>query len=243
MQGSHALPPPVLCEAGVWVCTGRSGWRKSYPMTRFGRSLVKVVLACALVATFVSVVARSAAAAAPVQLNLNVLLIGTGSSDPTTAAWQSALSSEGVAYTSVTASGSFGAETVALPALTTGSVGNFNGVVLADSPSAFAVGQLSALDTYESSYGVRQVDGYMYPSPALGLTAASGGALTGTAQLTPAGLAALPGLKGTVPFDTGTYGYPSTIGAGAPLTPWLENAAGQVLAGVYQRPSTDPQAG
>jgi hypothetical protein len=196
-----------------------------------------------LVATLVSVVARSAAAATPVQLNLNVLLIGTGSSDPTTAAWQSALSSEGVAYTSVTASGGYGAETVSLPALTTGSVGNFNGVVLADSPAGFAVGQLSALDTYESSYGVRQVDGYMYPSPALGLTDASGGVLTGTAQLTAAGLAALPGLKGTVPFDTGTYGYPSTIGAGAPLTPWLENAAGQVLAGVYQHPSTDPQAG
>src|ERR1039458_3047728 len=83
----------------------------------------------------------------------------------------------------------------------------------------------------------------MYPSPALGLTDASSGALTGTAQLTAAGLAALPGLKGTVPFDTGTYGYTSTIGAGAPLTPWLENAAGQVLAGVYQHPSTDPQAG
>jgi hypothetical protein len=196
-----------------------------------------------LVATLVSVVARSAAAAAPVQLNLNVLLIGTGSSDPTTAAWQSALSSEGVAYTSVTASGGYGAETVTLPALTAGSVGNFNGVVLADSPAGFAAGQLSALDTYESSYGVRQVDGYMYPSPALGLTDASGGVLTGTAQLTAAGLAALPGLKGTVPFDTGTYGYPSTIGAGAPLTPWLENAAGQVLAGVYQHPSTDPQAG
>jgi hypothetical protein len=178
-----------------------------------------------------------------VQLNLNVLLIGTGSSDPTTAAWQSALSSEGVAYTSVTASGGYGAETVTLPALTAGSVGNFNGVVLADSPAGFAAGQLSALDTYESSYGVRQVDGYMYPSPALGLTDASGGVLTGTAQLTAAGLAALPGLKGTVPFDTGTYGYPSTIGAGAPLTPWLENAAGQVLAGVYQHPSTDPQAG
>jgi hypothetical protein len=196
-----------------------------------------------LVATLVSVVARSAAAATPVQLNLNVLLIGTGSSDPTTAAWQSALSSEGVAYTSVTASGGYGAETVTLPALTAGSVGNFNGVVLADSPAGFAAGQLSALDTYESSYGVRQVDGYMYPSPALGLTDASGGVLTGTAQLTAAGLAALPGLKGTVPFDTGTYGYPSTIGAGAPLTPWLENAAGQVLAGVYQHPSTDPQAG
>src|ERR1035438_7815755 len=175
-------------------------------MTRFRRSAVTIGITIVLVATLVSVVARSAAAATPVQLNLNVLLIGTGSSDPTTAAWQSALSSEGVAYTSVTASGSFGAETVSLPALTTGSVGNFNGVVLADSPAGFAAGQLSALDTYESSYGVRQIDGYTYPIPAQGITEVSGGALDGTtATLTKAGLAALPGLKGTVPFDTGTY--------------------------------------
>ncbi|HZM55169.1 MAG TPA: hypothetical protein VFC03_09120, partial [Acidimicrobiales bacterium] len=172
-----------------------------------------------LVATLGLAVPRSVGAAVPPTLNLNVLLIGTGSSDPTTAAWQSALSSEGVAYTSVTATGASGSETVALPALTTGSVGNFNGVVLADSPTAFAAGQLSALDTYESTYGVRQIDGYMYPSPALGLTDVSSGALDGTtAQLTPAGLAALPALKGTVPFDTGTYGAPATIDAGAPLT-------------------------
>src|SRR5664280_2146028 len=235
VQGGGATPPGLLWP----VALGRT--RRGLPeegqiilMTRLRRSVVVLAMTTVLVATLVSVVARSAAAATPVQLNLNVLLIGTASPDPTTAAWQSALSSEGVAYTSVTASGSYGAETVLLPALTTGSVGNFNGVVLADSPSAFAVGQLSALDTYESSYGVRQVDGYMYPIPAQGITEVSGGALTGTAQLTPAGLAALPGLKGTVPFDTGTYGYPSNIGAGAPLTPWLENAAGQVLAGVYQ---------
>ena len=41
-----------------------------------------------------------------------------GASDPTTAAWQSALTSEGVAFTSVTASGAYGAETVTLPTLT-----------------------------------------------------------------------------------------------------------------------------
>jgi hypothetical protein len=213
-------------------------------MTRFRRSIVVLAMTSVLVATLGLAVPRSVGAAAPPTLNLNVLLIGTGSSDPTTAAWQSALSSEGVAYTSVTAAGASGSETVALPALTTGSVGNFNGVVLADSPAGFAAGQLSALDTYESTYGVRQIDGYMYPSPALGLTDVSSGALDGTtAQLTPAGLAALPALKGTVPFDTGTYGDPATIDTGAPFTPWLENASGQVLAGVYQHPGTDPQAG
>jgi len=198
---------------------------------------------CVVLAATLVVVVRSDAATPP-QLDLDVLLIGAGSSDPTTAAWQSALSSEGVNYTSVTAAGAYGSETVTLPALTTGATANFNGVVFADSPSAFAAGQLTALDSFESTFRVRQIDGYSYPSPALGQTDVTGAALDGTtAQLTAAGLAGLPALKGPVPFDTGTYGYPATADAGAPFTPWIENTAGQVLGGVYQHPSTDPQAG
>ncbi len=213
-------------------------------MNRSYRPVITVVLACLLLGSLLSVAVRSAGAATPVTLDLKVLLIGTGSSDPTTAAWASALTSEGVPYTEVTATGAYGAETVTLPTLSAGSVGDYNGVVIADSPAALAAGQLSALDTYESTFSVRQIDGYMYPSPALGLTDASAGALDGTTgTLTAAGLSALPGLAGPVPFDTGTYGYPSTVVAGAPLTPWLENASGQVLAGVYQHPSTDAQAG
>jgi len=46
---------------------------------------------------------QRASAATPPTLNLNVLLIGGA----TTAAWQSALSSEGVAYTLVTPSGAY----------------------------------------------------------------------------------------------------------------------------------------
>ncbi len=201
-------------------------------------------MVCVLVATLVSVVARSAAAAAPPQLNLNVLLVGSGSSDPTTAAWQSALSNQGVAYTLATATGTYGAETVTLPTLSSGTTGNFNGVVIADSPAAFAAGQLTALDTYESTFGIRQIDGYT--APYLGVTGVptAYGALDGTTgTLTAAGLAQLPALAGPVPFSTGTYGYPATVTAGAPFTPWLDNAAGDVLAGVYQHPSTDPQAG
>ncbi|MGA3149566.1 MAG: hypothetical protein ABSF33_19145, partial [Acidimicrobiales bacterium] len=186
---------------------------------------------------------KSAAAATPVQLDLKVLLVGAGSTDPTTAAWQSALSSEGVAYTEVTATGTYGAEKVTLPALTTGSAGNFNGVVIADSPAAFAAGQLTALDSYEVTFGVRQIDGYSAPYTGIGLTEVSTGALDGTTgTLTAAGLAGLPGLAGSIPFDTGTNGYWSTVVAGAPFTPWLENSAGQVLAGVYQHPNSDPQA-
>ena len=117
-------------------------------------------------------------------------------------------------------------------------------MVIADAPADFASGQLTALDTYESTFGVRQVDGYVYPTSALGQTDVSGGALDGTtATLTSAGLAAFPELKGPVTFSTGTYGYPATVNSGAPYTPLLDNSAGDVLAGVYQHPSTDPQAG
>jgi hypothetical protein len=205
--------------------------------------LVRVVMAFALFGVLaLPVQFEAASAASPPPLNLKVLLIGTGS-DATTAAWQSALSSEGIAYTSVTAAGANGSETVTLPALTTGTTGNFNGVVLADSPAAFATGQLSALDAYESSFGVRQIDGYVYPSSALGDTEVTGGPIGNTtATLTAAGLTALPGLTGPIPLDTGTYGYAGAAVAGAPFTPWITNGSG-ILAGVYLHPSTDAQAG
>ena len=76
------------------------------------------------------------------------------------------------------------------------------------------------------------------------MTEASGGALDGTTgTLTAAGLAAFPELKGPIPFDTGSYGYGATVTAGAPYTPFLTNTAGQAMAGVYQHPNGDPQAG
>ncbi|WP_329578832.1 Ig domain-containing protein [Kitasatospora sp. NBC_01250] len=184
-----------------------------------------------------------ALAATPPQLDLKVLLVGGGSDDPTTTAWQKALDTEGVPYTLVTAAGAIGSETVTLPALSSGTHGYYNGVVIADSPTFFAAGQLGGLDSYESSFGVRQLDGYMYPSASLGLTAAGSGTVTGTAQLTAPALAQLPELKGPVPFESGSYGYPATPVAGAPVTPWLENPAGQTLAAVYQHPSADAQAG
>ena len=187
--------------------------------------------------------AAPAAAATPSRLDLNVLLVGTGASDPTTAAWQSALSGEGVAYTTATATGDLGSQTVSLPALATGDEGHFNGVVIADSPTNFAASALDPLYDYEAAFGVRQVDGYMFPSPALGLTGGAGTTLDNTtAQLTAAGMAALPELKGPVPMDVGTFGYPASVVAGTPFAPWLQDTAGNVLAGVYQHAGTDRQA-
>ena len=135
-----------------------------------------------------------------------------------------------------------------LPTLSSGTTGNYNGVVVADDPADFASGQLSGLYSYESTFAVRQVDGDAFPTPSLGLTFVNSGALDATTgTLTAAGLTAFPELKGPVPFDTGTFGDWSTVAAGpyprsSPASP-LTNAAGQVLAGIYQHPATDPQAG
>ena len=211
-------------------------------MRWLGLGLAAVLSAAGMAAAGAGSAATVATAATAPTLDLKVLLIGSGSADPTTAAWESALATEGVPYTEVDATGTSGSWTVTLPTLSSGTTGNFNGVVIADSPADFASGQLTALDTYESSFGVRQIDGYMFPS--LGVTEASAGALDGTtATLTTAGLAAFPELKGTVSFATGTYGYGATVTAGAPFTSFLNNSAGDTLAGVYLHPGTDPQAG
>ncbi len=198
----------------------------------------------------------SSAAAAPNALDLRVLLIGGpggGASDPTTAAWASGLTNQGVAYTEVDATGAAGAETVTLPALTSSAAhGLYNGVVFADAPSDFAAGQLSSLFAYESTFGVRQVDGYAFPTASLGLNDVSGSALSETATLNAAGLLDFPALAGPVPLDSGTYGYPATVATGLPAgaseTPLLTDPSGNVLIGFYQHPSaasdpSDPQAG
>ena len=200
-------------------------------------------------------------AATPNTVDLKVLLIGDGPSDATTAAWESALNAEGVPYTEADADGASstagtstatGSWTVTLPALSSGTTGLYNGVVIADSPDDFAAGQLSALDTYESTFAVNQVDGYMFPSPSLGATDVSGGALDGTTgALTAAGLADFPELAGPIPFSSCpaasdticTYGYPAAADAGAAYTSIINNAGGNTLGGIYQHPSTDPQAG
>ncbi len=237
-------PAPAMPHKAAHTPAGRSA------LARPSRPGLGTALSVAMV---VGIVAGStagiAAAATPANtLNLKVLLIGGvggAAADSTTAAWGSALTQEGVPYTEVDATGVLGSETVALPTLSSGTTGNYNGVVIADSPANFGAGALSPLFSYEAQFGVNQIDGYMFPSPALGVTEATGGALDGTTgALTPAGLTAMPALKGPVPMDTGTYGYSATVNAGAPFTSYLNAASGDTMGGVYQHPGTgDPQAG
>ena len=215
-------------------------------MSNLKRLVPKLVLALTLLGA-VAIPAQSAGAAtstAPT-VALKVLVIGDGATDPTTVAWEDALTSEGVPFTEVDATGAYGSETVTIPALTSSAtVGNFNGVVLADTDAAFASGQLTALFTYESDFGIRQISGYGYPDTTRGETAVASPVTTldnTTGTVTAAGLAALPALKGTIPFDVGTYGVEATT-TSTNFTPWITNTTG-VLAGLYQHPNTDAQGG
>jgi hypothetical protein len=211
--------------------------RKSYQL------LTKLGLAMTLLGA-VAIPAHSAGAASPTQtVALKVLLIGDGPSDPTTVAWEDGLTNEGVPFTEVDATGAYGSETVTLPTLSSGSTGNYNGVVLADTDAGFATGQLTALFTYESTFGIRQVSGNAFPDTTRGETVVASPVTdldNTTGTISDAGLAAMPALKGVLPFDTGTFGDEAT--AGANFTTWFSNGTG-VLGGVYQHPSGDAQAG
>ncbi len=131
-------------------------------------------------------------------LDLKVLVVGGvggAQNDPTTAAWDAALTQEGVPYTEVDASGTVGSETVSLPTLSNGTTGNYNGIVIADSPANFSDAALAPLFAYEAQFGVNQVDGYT--APFYGETLVNGGVLDGSiGTLSAAGMAALPSLAG-----------------------------------------------
>lgn len=92
-------------------------------------------------------------------------------------------------------------------------------VVPNDSPFGSGSAEMTALTSYEQSFGIRQVDAYTYARPEVGLNYAQNpgyiGSLDGTtAEVTPAGTAGPFGyLKGSVPFEDNSttvsesYGY------------------------------------
>ena len=210
-------PAHSMTHRPAHALEGSTAWAMSYKpkhaMSRrssfgvFQRPALAIAIAAATVTGMVATPAVSgiaAAATTPQTLDLNVLLIGGvgGATDPTTAAWESALTTEGVPYTEVDAAGTSPSETVSLPTLSSGTTGNFNGIVIADSPTDFASGQLNALYSYETTFRVNQIDGYMYPSPSLGGTWVGATDTTystcedgTTGALTSAGLGLFPELK------------------------------------------------
>jgi len=208
-------------------------------MHRSNLLLMKVVASFALfvgLAIPAQLAASSASAATPVQLSLKVLLIGnpvTSPADPTTSAWAAAMTAEGVPYTEVDAAGAAVRRQFRYRHF------RLNSRQLQRHHLRRFTGELCRRSTDHTVQRTRRPSAcdrsMVYTAPYYGLTLVAGGALDGTdGQLTPSGLTALPELAGSIPFSSGSYGYTATVVAGAPFTPWLENTAGAVLAGVYQ---------
>ena len=153
---------------------------------------------------------RANALAAGQTVDLRVLLIGApgGATDPTTSAWAAGLTTQGVAYKEIDGTGALGSATISLPLASLESSathGLYNAVVFAGKPGDFAAGQFTNLFAYESTFGIRQLDGNFVPPSGgtLGLIAptvadpSTGAGISTTTPiptLTAAGLTDVPGV-------------------------------------------------
>ncbi len=190
--------------------------------------------------------AASNSSVLPTSTEMRFLLIGAAD-DPPIGAWADRLASEGVPFTRVQPGNAAELAAPALVEAADSTRGRFNAVVIDSANGGYSSSELADVYAYEARFGVRQVDAYVWPTSAIGLTYLSGSdPVEGTtATLTTAALAGDFGyLKGPVPLESGTYGYPASVDSGAPFTPYLTGGGG-VLAGVYQHPdvTTDPQSG
>ncbi len=185
------------------------------------------------------------ALAAGVRLDLRVLVVDDNplgataatATDVSTFALEQELATEGVPFTVVNTNDPNRA-TIGAGYLSIGTEGFYQAVILPNSaPAGLSAAEISALQSYESTFSVRQVDAYDFAGPTvgLGLYQTSGfdyyaGDLNGmSATVTPAGTNSGWGyLSGGVPFTSSSYGYVTTpltattvpaLPAGASFTP------------------------
>ncbi len=185
------------------------------------------------------------------RIDLRVLVVTDGNAP--VEAIRAELATEGVPYTLIDLNNPSRQQlTAAFLAGTAGGVpdAHFEAVVLPNNaPPQLSSAEVSALNTYEAKYSVRQVDAYLYPTPAVGMNyPAFAGPLDGmSATVTASGMAnAFPYLTGGVPFEdinsslAESYGYLSTPNppAGATFDPLVTmtvpgTSTQGVLSGVY----------
>ena len=209
-------------------------------------------LGLAALMTGVTLPAATARADTGPRVDLRVLLVTDGG--PSTAAIAAQMDREGVPYTTVSLTDA------ARPQITAAYLedaaaheGRFQAVVLPNQAGTGTFGlsaaEQTALATYERSYGVRQVDAYVYPGATLGMaTPTFAGSLDGsTATVSAAGLAGpFSYLKGSLAIDNidpsviEVYGYLAAGATGLPAgqtyTPLLSVTAGGAtgsVVGVY----------
>jgi hypothetical protein len=227
-------------------------------LTSFGRRR-RPILSSTLVVGLTAAALGGLVSAAPAQaLGQKVLLrsLVVSSGDPATIALATELDREGIPYTlvNVATAGRPAVDDAFLADAATGT-GRYQAVFLPNQAGGgLSAAEMTSLATYETAYGVRQVNGYDWPTAAMGLNAPSfSGALDGgSVTVTADGLAGpFSYLKGTLgiedvdPAVTESYGYlatPSTtLAAGQTFTPLLTatpppaagSTASGVVAGVY----------
>jgi hypothetical protein len=190
------------------------------------------------------------------RVDLKVLLLTADGTEPAFAAWKAQFKREGVPYEAIIGTAS-GRPTLTAAKFAAGNHAFYQGVVVATAdgtsggrPISFATGtgvtpfsaaEWSALQTFESTFAIRQLVANAYPGPALGLNyATQTGAIDGTtANLTAAGLQTFRYLVGPVKFDSGTFGASATPCAPAEATcsaasfeTLLTGSAGSALLGI-----------
>ncbi|HZB29692.1 MAG TPA: hypothetical protein VE465_05965 [Streptosporangiaceae bacterium] len=217
---------------------------------RRARSAAGAFIVAALTLLAVQLPAGSAHAAGP-RIDLKVLVVTDGGTP--VSAIENQLTVEGVPHTTVDLNDPNRPKITAafLQDSVNGSPrAKYQGVVLPNANPFVDQAEMTALAAFERSFGIRQVDAYVYPSPSVGLNSPGfAGTLDGTtANLTTSGLSGpFRYLKGPVRFEDNSpsvgesYGYlasplPDDPARGASYVPFLTATAdGQTgsMGGVY----------
>jgi Fibronectin type III domain len=224
--------------------TATNGWGG----TRRPRAIVVTVVATVLALVTVGLVSSPAQALAA-RVNLRVLVVTNG--DPATQAIAASLDRDGVPYTQVDLAAA-GRPTIDAAFLedAAGGAARYQAVVLPNQAGGgLSAAEITALNSYEAAYHVRQVNGYDFPTTSMGAVFSGvSGTLDGSpGAVTAAGLAGpFNYLKGPFriedvdPAVSETFGYLTNpdpnIAAGQTFTPLVNatfgGSTGSIL-GVY----------
>jgi hypothetical protein len=203
------------------------------------RRLIGLVLLTAALATAPGTAGASIGAPGQ-RIDLQVLLLSETGVEPSLDAWKKALSLEGVPYEARRVGA--GQPAVATAQLSTGNRAHYQAVVFATSGvyDALTADELAALETFETTFGIRHVTAYAYPSARFGLEApfSAGPMFSEVGTLTTAGHAIFPYLKGTVGHAAEAWGYRARPCADCPgrLDVLVSGADGAALVGVLTHP-------
>lgn len=190
------------------------------------------------------------AAAAGPRIDLRVLLLTSGTGQPSVEAWESTLQREGTPYDVVDVAATDLSSEQLEGTLPDGAPNaRYQAVIVGTHLAWLAMddAERAAVQDFERRFNIRQVTTYAYPSPDYGLNwpepvdqrCFSLG--NRDASLTEAGKVVFPYLNGVVPIDPGAYGCLATPADAERFTPLVLDASGDTLVGTYRRPGTDTE--